>query len=79
MGKRIEVDISGIPKRKQKIYELAAELTKYRLTHETSQRDLAKEIGYSRITFARFENTGRYPNTRFLNDIAKFLKIDWSI
>jgi len=66
----LEVEITGIPQWKQDIYNLVAELTKYRLRNKITQKELAERLKVSQSVIARFEKLGRYPTIEFLYKVA---------
>ena len=75
----IEVEICGIPQWKQDVFQLVAELTKYRLRNKITQRELAEKLNVKQSVIARFENHGRYPTVEFLYKIAEGLGIGLGI
>ena len=66
----LEVEITGIPQWKQDVYNLVAELTKYRLRSKITQKELAERLKVSQSVIARFEKLGRYPTIEFLYKVA---------
>lgn len=76
----LEVEIIGIPQWKQDVFNLVAELTKYRLRNKITQQELANRLRVNQSVVARFEKLGRYPTIEFLYKVAEGLgiKIDIS-
>ncbi|GEM_PF-3263293 len=69
----LEVEVTGIPQWKQDVYNLVAELTKYRLRNKITQKELAERLGVRQSVVARFEKLGRYPTIEFLYKVASGL------
>jgi len=72
----LEVQITGIPQWKQDVYQLVAELTKYRLRNKMTQKDLAEKMHVKQSVIARFEKLGRYPTVEFLYKVAAGLGLE---
>ncbi|MDY0150782.1 MAG: helix-turn-helix transcriptional regulator [Candidatus Cloacimonas sp.] len=77
----LELKISGIPPWKQDVFNLVAELTKYRLRNKITQQELANRLQVKQSVIARFEKLGRFPTIEFLYKVAAGLgmQIDISI
>ncbi|GAB1468560.1 hypothetical protein MASR2M64_12930 [Candidatus Cloacimonadota bacterium] len=75
----LEVKIAEIPKWKQDVFNLVAELTKYRLRNKITQQKLADRLQVKQSVIARFEKLGRYPTVEFLYKIADGLGMQLDI
>jgi len=75
----LEVEITGIPKWKQDVFNLVAELTKYRLRNKITQKQLADRLHVKQSVIARFEKLGRFPTIEFLCKVADGLGIEFDI
>jgi transcriptional regulator with XRE-family HTH domain len=71
----LEVQITGIPQWKQDVFNLVAELTKYRLRNKITQKELANRLHVNQSVIARFEKLGRYPTIEFLYKVAEGLGV----
>lgn len=77
--KSLEVEITGIPKWKQSVYELVAQLVKIRLNQRLTQQELADKINVKQSVVARFEGLGRIPTIEFLYKVAEGLGVEMLI
>jgi len=75
----LEVDISGLPKWKEDIYKLVAQLIAIRLKQKLSQKELAERISVNQSVVARFEKLGRIPTFEFLCKVAGGLGLELEI
>lgn len=75
----LEVQITGISQWKQDVFNLVAELTKYRLRNKITQQELANRLKVNQSVIARFERLGRYPTIEFLYKVAAGLGIQFDL
>lgn len=75
----LEVEITGIPKWKQDVFNLVAELTKYRLRNKITQKELADRLHVKQSVIARFEKLGRFPTIEFLSKVADGLGMEFDM
>lgn len=71
--KPFDLDSPEIPRWKQDVNQIVADLTVYRIKHRISQDELARRINTTQSVIARFERMGRVPTIEFLYKVAEGL------